>query len=78
VTPSRSKGRPVIGWMGFLSRCPPLRPIASNGGGGRTPARKSIRCTGSDGCAPTDSQYLQHKYSCTVSQKVAGFAAQAE
>jgi len=54
-----SKGRPVIGSIGCLSRGPPLWAIASTGGGGRIPARKSMRSTGSDGCAPTDSQYLQ-------------------
>jgi hypothetical protein len=29
------------------------------GGGGSNPALKRMRCTGSEACAPTDSQYLQ-------------------
>ena len=53
------KMRPVIGSMGRVSRGPPLRPIAIMGGGGSKPARKRTRCTGSEGCAPTESQYLQ-------------------
>ena len=61
VTPSRSKGFPVIGWMGRLSRGPPLRAMASIGGGGRSPVRNRIHWTGSDGCAPTESQYLCQK-----------------
>jgi hypothetical protein len=28
------------------------------GGGGSNPALKRMRCTGSEACAPTDSQYL--------------------
>lgn len=50
-----------MGSTGRVSRGPPFRPIATIGGGGRSPARKSIRCTGSDGWAPTDSQYLQEQ-----------------
>ena len=44
--------------MGRVSRGPPLRTMASIGGGGRTPALKRMRWTGSEGCAPTDNQYL--------------------
>ena len=55
---STFKIRPVIGSTGRMSRGPPLRPIATIGGGGNTPALKRMRWTGSDGCAPTDNQYL--------------------
>lgn len=54
-----SKTRPVIGLTGRVSRGPPLRPIATIGGGGSNPALKRMRWTGSDGWAPTDSQYLR-------------------
>lgn len=50
--------RPVRGSTGRVSRGPPLRAIATIGGGGSTPALKRIRCTGSEGWAPTESQYL--------------------
>lgn len=47
--------------MGRVSRGPPLRAIATIGGGGRSPARKRILWTGSEGCAPTDNQYLNEQ-----------------
>ncbi|CAL1414004.1 unnamed protein product [Linum trigynum] len=53
--------RPVRGSTGRVSRGPPLRPMASIGGGGRTPALNRIRWTGSEACAPTDNQYLEKK-----------------
>ena len=52
------KTRPVKGSTGRVSRGPPLRPIASIGGGGSNPALNRIRWTGSEGWAPTESQYL--------------------
>lgn len=53
--------RPVKGQTGRVSRGPPLRPIATIGGGGSNPALKRMRCTGSEGWAPTDSQYLHRE-----------------
>lgn len=50
--------RPLSGSTGRMSLGPPFRPIASMGGGGSKPARKRRRWTGSEGCAPTESQYL--------------------
>ena len=54
--------RPVRGSTGRVSRWPPLRPIATIGGGGSKPALKRICWTGSEGWAPTDSQYLQRRW----------------
>ena len=42
-----------------VSQGPPLCFMAAIGGGGSNPALNRMRWTGSEGCAPTDNQYLQ-------------------
>lgn len=53
---------PLSGFLG------PVCCDWGRGGAGMTPACPSSRATGSDGCAPTDIQYLQRHNACHTVQ----------